>query len=237
MCPRWAIALVFALAIAWPAVAAAQCGCPETATCRGFLGSDFVFTAKVSAVRAPEPIDVSNGPVYDGSGPTATLTVGTVYRGIVPATVQFTGGGDCDPQFQVGQEYLVYATSIQDATTGEVQIGLDTCSRTRLLADADADMRIITSLTAGWPEGSLYGEIIPFDQIAAVLDDAPRYLITLRSNSQQYQSTTTGGPYEFTFLPPGSYDLTVSRGTDFQMRLSMRLEEQACFDAGYVRVP
>ena len=80
----------------------------------------------------------------------------------MPATVQFTlGNGDCDPRFQVGQEYLVYATSLQDATTGEVQIGLDTCSRTKLLADADPEMHIINTLAHCRPEGTQNGEIIP----------------------------------------------------------------------------
>ena len=48
---------------------------------------------------------------------------------------------------------------------------------------------------------------------------------------------TTGGRYEFNSLPPGSYDLTIRRGSDFEMKLTARIEEQACFDAGYISVP
>lgn len=215
----------------------AQCGCEVEPTCRGFLGADFVFTAKATAVRLPAPIAEPDPAGFDSSEGQATLTVGTVYRGIVPATLELTAGGQCEASFEVGREYLVYATSLQDATTGQVRIAIDGCSRTRLLAEAGADLALITSFSGGRPEGSLYGAIIPADQIEAVFDDAPVYTVTLRGENGRYEQQTTGGHYEFNFLRPGSYDLTITRGSSFEMRLGTRLEEQACFDAGYISVP
>jgi hypothetical protein len=155
----------------------------------------------------------------------------------VPATLELTAGGQCEASFEVGREYLVYATSLQDATTGQVRIAVDGCSRTRLLAAADADLALIKSLNAGRPEGSLYGAIIPSDQIAAVFDDAPVYAVTLQGEGFGSEHKTTGGRYEFNSLRPGSYDLRITRGSGFEMRLTARLEEQACFDAGYISVP
>jgi hypothetical protein len=215
----------------------AQCGCEVEPTCRGFLAADFVFTAKATAVRLPAPIVGSDQPGLEASEGQATLAVGAVYRGIVPDTVELTAGGQCEASFEAGREYLVYATSLQDATTGQVRIAIDGCSRTRLLADADGDLALIKSINAGRPEGSLYGAVIPADQIDAVFDDAPVYAVTLRGEGGRYEQKTTGGRYEFNALRPGSYELTITRGRDFEMRLAARLEEQACFDAGYFSVP
>jgi hypothetical protein len=215
----------------------AQCGCEVEPTCRGFLGADFVFTAKATAVRLPAPVAVPGATEFEPDEGRAALAVGTVYRGIVPAALELTAGGECEASFEVGREYLVYATSLQDAVTGQVRIAVDGCSRTRLLADAAGDLALIKSFNSGRPEGSLYGAIIPADQIEAVFDDAPLYTVTLRGDGGGYERKTTGGRYEFNALPPGSYDLTIARGSSFEMRLTARLEEQACFDAGYISVP
>jgi hypothetical protein len=140
-----------------------------------------------------------------------------------PETVDVSVGGECDACFVFGQEYLVYATTAQG------RIAVTGCSRTRLLADADADLRLIRSVNAKRPEGSLYGYIIHFE-------NADPYTVTLRGNGRRYRFTGDG-PYEFNFLTPGSYELTITRGKDFELRLRTRLEAQACFDAGLVRVP
>jgi hypothetical protein len=230
-------AFLVALIVLAASPANAQCGCEVEPTCRGFLGADFVFTAKATAVRLPAPINVPDPAGSDYAEGQATLAVGTVYRGIVPGTVELTAGGQCEASFDVGREYLVYATSLQDATTGQVRIAIDGCSRTRPLAEADADLALIKSINAGRPEGSLYGAVIPSNEIEAVFDDAPVYSVALRGEGGRYEHKTTGGRYEFNSLRPGSYELTITRGSNFEMRLTARLEEQACFDAGYISVP
>jgi hypothetical protein len=217
--------------------ASAQCGCEVEPTCRGFLGVDFVFTAKATAVRLPAPLAVPDPAGFESSEGQVTLAVGTVYRGIVPGTVELTAGGQCEASFEAGREYLVYATSLQDTTTGQVRIAIDGCSRTRLLAEADGDLALIRSINAGRPDGSLYGAVIPSDRIEAVFEDAPVYSIALRGEGGRYEQKTAGGRYEFNSLRPGSYELTITRGSGFEMRLTARLEEQACFDAGYISVP
>ena len=216
----------------------AQCGCEVEPACRGFLGADFVFTARATAVRVPAPLAAPDATSFDPyEEGQATLAVGTVYRGIVPGTVEVTAGGQCEASFEVGGEYLVYATSLQDATTGQVRIAIDGCSRTRKLAEADGDLALIKSLNAGRPEGSLYGAVISSHQIEGLFDEAPVYLVSLRGEGSRHEHRTTGGRYEFTSLRPGSYELTITRGSGFEMRLTARLEEQACFDAGYFSVP
>ena len=230
-------AFFFTLVVLTASPVNAQCGCEVEPTCRGFLGADFVFTAKATAVRLPAPIAVPDPAGSELSEGEATLAVGTVYRGIVPDTVELTAGGQCEASFEVGRDYLVYATSLQDATTGQVRIAIDGCSRTRLLAEADGDLTLIKSINTGRPEGSLYGAVIPSDQIEAVFDDAPAYAVTLRGEGGRWERKTTGGRYEFNGLRPGSYELTITRGRDFEMRLTARLGEQACFDAGYISVP
>ena len=142
----------------------------------------------------PAPVVGSDTTTVEPGEGRATLAVGTVYRGIVPATLELTAGGQCEASFEVGREYLVYATSLQDATTGQVRIAVDGCSRTRLLAAADADLALIKSLNAGRPEGSLYGAIIPSDQIAAVFDDAPVYAVTLQGEGRRLRAQDHRGP-------------------------------------------
>jgi hypothetical protein len=230
-------AFFVALAVLAASPADAQCGCEVEPTCRGFLGSDFVFSARAIAVRVPAPIAAPDPAAFEFSEGQATLAVGTVYRGIVPATIDLTAGGQCEASFEAGKEYLVYATSLQDATTGRVRIAVDGCSRTRLLADADADLALIKSFTAGRPEGSLYGAVIPAHQIETLYESAPVYSVSLRGEGSRHEHKTTGGRYEFNSLRPGPYELTITRGSGFEMRLAARLEEQACFDAGYFSVP
>ena len=217
--------------------AKAQCGCEIEPTCRGFLGADFVFTATATAVRVPAPVAGPGPADFWSSEGQATLAVGTVYRGIVPRTVELTAGGECEASFEVGREYLVYATSLQDAATGQVRIAIDGCSRTRLLADADADVALIKSINSGRPEGSLYGAVIAPYQIDALVEGPPIYSVALRGEGSRHEHKTAGGRYEFNSLRPGPYELTITRGSGFEMRLTARLEEQACFDAGYISVP
>ena len=235
MVARAAFLVVVLVLAASPANA--QCGCEVEPTCRGFLGADFVFTARATAVRLPAPVAELDPAGVESAEGEATLAVSTVYRGIVPGTVRLTAGGQCEASFEAGREYLVYATSLQDAATGQVRIAIDGCSRTRLLAEADSDLAFIKSINAGRPEGSLYGAVIPSDQIEAAFDDAPLYSVALRGEGGRFEQKTTGGRYEFNSLRPGSYELTITRASDFEMRLTARLEEQACFDAGYVSVP
>ena len=218
--------------------ARAQCGCVDTATCGGFRESDFVFTAKVSAIRYLEPVVVPGEPPLDTAEGMATLAVGEVFRGVVPAVVDVPTGGDCQIPLHVGEEYLVYGASVTYGPDGRVeQIFVSACSRTRPLDEAADDLAVIRALAARKPDASLHGYISPYDVVAAIFDDAPVYEIRLEGGGRKYQSQTKGGKYEFNFVPPGQYELTIARGKDFELRLSARLEEQACFDAGMIRMP
>ena len=168
----------------------------------------------------------------------ATLAVGEVLRGVVPAVVDVPTGGDCQVPFHVGEEYLVYGASVTYGPDGRVeQIFVSGCSRTRPLDEAADDLPVIRALAARKPDASLHGYIAPYDVVAAIFDDAPVYEITLEGRGRRHQSQTKGGPYEFNFLLPGQYELTITRGKEFELRLSARLEEQACFDAGMIRMP
>jgi len=218
--------------------AGAQCTCADTATCRGFHESDFVFTARVSAIRYLEPVVIPGEPPLAATEGVATLVVGEVFRGVVPTTVDVPMGGDCEVSFQVGEEYLVYGASVTYGPDGRVdQVGVSGCSRTRRLDKAGDDLRVIRQLAARSPDASLHGYIAPYDVVAAIFDDAQVYQITLEGSGRRYESKTTGGPYEFNFLRPGLYELTITRGDDFELRLKSRLEAQACVDVGVIKMP
>jgi len=227
--------LVIALS-AMPALA--QCGCADAATCGGFSESDFVFTAKVSAIRYLDPVVIPGEPPLEPTEGVATLAVAEVFRGVVPPVVDVPMGGDCEVSFSVGEQYLVYGASVTYGADGRVeQIFASGCSRTRRLSEAADDLAVIRALAGGKPDASLHGYISPYDVVSAIFDDAPVYDITLEGGGRRYQSQTKGGKYEFNFLNPGQYQLTITRGKDFEVRLSARLDPQACFDAGAIRMP
>jgi hypothetical protein len=185
-----------------------------------------------------EPVVIPGEPPLDSTEGVATLAVGDVFRGVVPSVVDVPMGGECEVSFRAGEEYLVYGASVTYGPDGRVeQIFVSGCSRTGPLVEAADDLSVIRALAARKPDASLHGYIAPYDVIAAIFDDAPVYEITLEGRGQRHQSQTTGGPYEFNFLLPGQYELTITRGKDFELRLSARLEEQACFDAGMIRMP
>ena len=235
-----ALTVVFAaLVVALHASPArAQCGCVETATCGGFHESDFVFTARVTAIRYLEPVVVPGEPPLEPTEGVATLAVAEVFRGVVPPVVDVPMGGECEVSFSVGEQYLVYGASVTYGADGRVQqIFASGCSRTRPLSEAADDLAVIRALAGGKADASLHGYISPYDVISAIFDDAPVYDLTLEGGGRRYQSETRGGKYEFNFLNPGRYQLTITRGKDFEVRLSARLEPQACFDAGMIRMP
>ena len=183
--------------------AGAQCACADTATCRGFHESDFVFTAKVSAIRYLEPVVIPGEPPLAATEGVATLVVGEVFRGVVPTTVDVPMGGDCEVSFQAGEEYLVYGASVTYGPDGRVdQVGVSGCSRTRRLDEAGDDLRVIRQLAARRPDASLHGYIAPYDVVAAIFDDAPVYQISTGGQRAALRVEDDSGALRVQFSPP-----------------------------------
>lgn len=68
------------------------------------------------------------------------MDVGEVWKGVPGGTVALmtgAGGGDCGYDFREGERYIVYAHA---SPYGEPTLGTSICTRTRLLADAGADL-------------------------------------------------------------------------------------------------
>ena len=80
--------------------AKAQCACAHAPTCKAYRDSPFIFSGTVTAGAVASP----------SSGPQARLAVGDVLRGVGPAVLDVSIGGECDASFSVGQEYLVYTS-------------------------------------------------------------------------------------------------------------------------------
>lgn len=113
-----------------------------------------VFSGTVLSIQ-----DKKGFPGIDFSHREATIQVKETWKGAATGVVTVATGrddGDCGFAFQKGEHYLVYA---HDAS-GDYQTGLGTglCERTKLLAQADEDLKILgpgkTTLLKG-PTGSL----------------------------------------------------------------------------------
>ena len=115
------------------------------------------------------------------------------------------GRNSCEYVFRPGDEYIVYASRTADGhwTTS-------TCSGTKPLAEAKADLEYFASLPAAEPIGRLYGTIQ-----RTILDDsdplktrnvpAAGVAVSLSTGSRRMTATSDAGGRLNVQLPPGDY--------------------------------
>ena len=195
------------LLIALQAVALG-CSCiRKSPVCEAFGGSRAVFVGKV--IGAKEQRQERNR-----DGTSSTFQVGEIYfrveqsfvgvRGSQVVIHSGTGGGDCGYWFVKGERYLVYAY-------GESQhLMTNICTRTRPLAEADEDLKFLTTLPRPGSGVRIYGTVV-----AALKDPkspdwrTPKPLsgVTVKVVGQRTIDAVTGadGAYELTGLPAGNY--------------------------------
>jgi hypothetical protein len=109
-------------------------------------GSKVVFIGKVVSVTDPESgaDDIRFRVVSLVRPITAHFVVERVYRGNEVKELEVsskTGGLEWGQDFKVGERYLVYAQSGASAEAKELIV--KGCSRTRLIKDADEDLRTL----------------------------------------------------------------------------------------------
>ena len=138
----WAVALAFMLGGLWLLGTAQQayaCKCVVPGSPSEELEKfDAVFAGKVLSVE--HSFDPNASSFSPGDHTTIGFSVDTVWKGTVDQNTDLTTpptGGSCGFAFVDGEEYIVYAYEGAEESAG---LNVSICSRTALLAEAQADI-------------------------------------------------------------------------------------------------
>jgi hypothetical protein len=173
-----------------------------------------VFVGTVTSLERPAGWSRVNpdGSVEFGSGDgatTANFNVSRVYRGGDAKRIPVTLDRSCDPPFNVGQEWLVYASE------REGRIETSVCSRTRLREEAGADVEYLDGAARDRRQGIVHGSVhqrivdtngvaqlrVLFETLQVVAAGGGRRFVTPTDRKSSYQLV----------LPPGDFDIWVER--------------------------
>jgi hypothetical protein len=199
LCGRFcaSIAMLGIALLLSPSTAAAVCVCFDKPVCQVFPAATDVFVAKVTAIARNE----SNRLV-------ARLAVSEVLKGSPGSNAEFGIGEECDPSFETGQEYLVYASRREGTLTTEI------CSRNLPLSHplAQQDLRFIRSLGDRTRTASFYGSIAwpdgPYDNTALL----EHLKAIVEGSGRRYEMLIDGqDPFEVDGILPGSYRVRIMR--------------------------
>lgn len=131
------IGILYAGIVAWPATANA-CSCIEPPGVTEELErSDAVFSGKVISIEEKPPL-------LSVPSKTVIFQVARIWKGIEQSQVKITtgqGGGDCGFDFNMGQEYLVYA--VKSNSYGLNSLSTILCDRTDILSQAQGDFPLL----------------------------------------------------------------------------------------------
>src|SRR5438067_2996451 len=134
------------------------CECAGTRpTCQEYWEAKAVFSGTVIESRR---VTVNEG-TYSHEMRAVRLSIDQAFRGIEDAEVEVLtgfGGGDCGFGFRQTEQYLVYAYRSER----DQKLYTSICSRTRLLADAKADLAYIRGLAKAQPGGTISGDVVKY---------------------------------------------------------------------------
>ena len=208
--------MIGALTVAAPGRVFA-CSCMTSGPpCQATWTSDVVFTGTVVSMTLID--HESLGPPYQSK-----LVTINVDRGFVRATagmievVTGMGGGDCGYDFKIGQKYLVYASK-----TASSRLSASICSRTRPIADAQEDLRYLTTMGTSGTGGRLFGRITELKRDPAeseTVDYGPVEGIPVSIRGATFTrevATNADGRFDIANLPVGKATVTVILPFGFQ---------------------
>ena len=188
-----------------------SCSCGSIGGCPGMGNNAYpVFLGTVLSVT-----DLPfTGSVEFLSSRKARIRVDESFGGLAPEVKEvdvFTGlgGGDCGIPFQVGDVYLVAASTGQGS---ELHVGL--CSSTRKIEGSSGILPILRQRRDGKPIPSLAGRIAQYDRNSGgpLGMNPPKALanirIRMKANGNAYETLSdSAGLYAFYGLPGGQYEL------------------------------
>lgn len=131
------IAVMIAGVVAWPSAASA-CSCEQPPGVEEELSrSDAVFSGKVISIEEKPPL-------LSVPSKTVIFEVAKIWKGIEQSQVKITtgqGGGDCGFDFNMGQEYLIYA--VKSNSYGLNSLSTIICDRTAILSQSQGDLPLL----------------------------------------------------------------------------------------------
>jgi hypothetical protein len=222
--------------------AACSCGGPIPSSAQ-FRSAVAVFVGTVERVDKPEPWSRRNsdGSISAGLGygpEVVTLAVTRAFRGVAETRVRLKriSGASCEIPFAVGEAWLIYASQEQ----GDLRAS--GCSRSRLVSQADEDLKYLHAAAAGQPQGLVYGNV--FRQIAGADGQPaqqalfePLKVVALGAGRRFAVTTDKWGPYQIV-LPPGDFEMWVERAgvpvtASVNVRISNGDERRMTFSAKF----
>jgi hypothetical protein len=218
------IALIFALGDR-----ADACDCALVGPCQALSFADAVFTGVVTDIS---PVLTPDG--HGASGFVTTLVADRSFIGPTGTVVLRASLSSCSFQFREGERYLVYARRSTDGS-----LGTSSCSRTKLLADADEDLAFLTSLPPVGTGGQLSGlvERVQIDLLGVHRDktltaaaSGVSLTITGPKGIRRDELTDREGRFRTSGLPPGTYRIAVNVPETIRVQgeLEVRLADRGC---------
>jgi hypothetical protein len=209
------------------------CDCARTGpSCQEYWKATAVFSGTVIEIRR---VTVNEG-TYSHEMRAVRLSIDQPFRGVEGAEVEvLTGFSECGFGFRQTEQYLVYAyRSEQDQ-----KLHTSICTRTRLLADAQADLAYIRGLAKSKPGGTISGEVAkhlrdangtmenqPLSGVKVTFEGPVKYEAITDTKGQFHVETVAPGEYTVKpFVPPG---LGV-RGPDRKVTVA----DKGCAEIGF----
>jgi hypothetical protein len=139
------------------------------------------------------------------------LSVTEIFQGAAGSEVVMAGGwGDCDFQFRVGETYLVAAHRTEQSR----RLSATICSQSRILGDAQGDLRALRA----WRTGAtlsplLYGRVLDYTSRAGAYRDRPKPIASVRVRLDvdgvvRNTFSDPAGSFVFENVKPGAIRLT-----------------------------
>jgi hypothetical protein len=224
----WFVAFLTLLLATIHSQRAEACTCPGISPCQALSYADRIFTGVVTDVS---PILAADGTVATGT--TVTLVADRSFLGASGTVVLHSKLSSCAYQFTVGTRYLVYAGKNPDGS-----FSTSICSRTKVLADADEDLRFLSSLPPPGTGGRLSGAVarVQIDLLGVRRPEDPLPVadvpLTIQGPNGIRRNVTTDsdGRFQLDGLPPGDYHVSPSVPATIRVQgnLDVRLGDRGC---------
>jgi hypothetical protein len=207
---------LFLLLLAWLCFssAARACGCivsfVQYQPCSAYWTAGVVFAGTVTELGPMIPVAGSNGQLFTPNGRFTRFRIEEGFRGVTGETIDtFEHGTSCDYHFKPGERYLVYAS--RDPKDGRIYVS--SCSATKTLENAEADLTYARGVMRGEPTPSIVGIVARETRSKAteyrqkVYPEGIRVIAKGPENLSKEVFTDAKGVFQFFGLPAGDYQV------------------------------
>ncbi len=221
------------------------CGCimsyGQYQPCGVYWNANVVFSGVAAEVGAMTPVEGSDGKAFTTNGRVTRFKVEEAFRGVSDETVEtFEQGTSCDYYFKPGERYFVYG--VRNPKDGKVYVS--SCSATKPLDRADADIVYARGVAAGEKTPSIVGYVLreTRENAAAYRSNKPlagiKVIIEGDNDYRKTVFTDNNGTFRAFDLPAGTY--RVKAATPAELRLlhgenteKVQVSDNRCSGAGF----